>query len=166
MVDTINFSNSTIPSCEVLYLNLLCWSPVFVKRWCGPTSNLAALIFVCLEFNTVFGVCEEQTFCNRDACTCASWVSWDGLFLIPSMWGDCTLEWGCSPCLGGLGIFLLHLSSVRSSFPSWHPCWPCFWLSLPQFACHAVLAALQTRLLVTCLLLWLLLSPVQEALPF
>jgi hypothetical protein len=144
----------------LLYLNLICWSLVFVRRWCGQTSNRASACLCSPQVQHSFWVCEEQVFCNGDTCTCASWISWAGLFLIPSMWGDYSLQWGCSPCLGGLGVFLLHLSPVHSSSPSWHPCWPCLWLALPQFVSRAVPAALQTKLLVTHLCLQLLMSPV------
>ncbi len=137
----------------LLYLSLICLSPVFIRQWCGPTSTPASTCLCLPQVQHSFGVCEEHTFCNGDTCTCTSWVSCAGLFLIPSMWEDCSLQWGCSPCLGDLSVFLLHQSPVCSSSTSWCPCWPCLWLSSPRFFCYAVPAALQTTLLVTCLCL-------------
>ncbi len=72
---------------------------------------------------------------------------------------------GWSPCPGGLVVFLLHLSRLHSFSPSLYPCWPCLWLSLPQFVCHAVPATLQITLPAIRLHSQLLLFPMQEVMP-
>ncbi len=70
-------------------------------------------------------------------------------------WVISDLQWGYSPCPGGLGVFLLYMPRVHSSSLSLQPCWPsccchCHNLSVLLFLQHCKQHCLWLAFIFSC----------------